>query len=368
MARLPLIEPVIGRDEIESVTKVLESGYLTQGPITETFEERFASFVGARHGVATTSCTTGLELALLGFEVGEGDEVILPDFTHPATANAIVRTGATPVIVDVDRETYNIDIEAVRGATTQDTAAILPVSWGGQPLEAASLKEIADAKGAVVVEDAACSAGASFDDIPTGSQFDASVFSFHPRKVLTTGEGGMVVTDDSELEETMRRIKNFGTNPRKDNVGFERANATNFRLSDVLAAIGVEQLKKKQEIIRRRQELASRYHELLEPVKGVCRPKTVPGGTHTYQSYCVYVEAGDDDLRDELIEDLAEQEIETQIGTYALSNTDAFGDATRGSDLSTAHALEANLLTLPVAHSMTDKDQQRVVDALEAAL
>jgi len=366
--RIPLIEPVVGDLEIENIADVLDSGYMTQGPYAEEFETTFADRVNARHSITVTSCTTGMELALDSLNIGSGDEVILPDFTHPATGNVVERVGAEPVLVDVDRETYNIDPGAVRDAVTDDTAALLPVSWGGQPLEPSPLYDIADEYSLPIVEDAACAAGASYDGTPVGSQFDVSVFSFHPRKVLTMGEGGIITTDGDELERTMRSIKNFGTDPSGERTGFFRADATNYRFSDVLAAIGVAQLERADEIIDRRREIATVYDELLESIEGVEAPTVVDNGTHNYQCYCVYVEAGDDSLRDTLIEELADEGIETQIGTYALSETEAFSNATRGSTLAAAKDLYHNLLTLPVSHSMTDADQQRVVDSLEAAI
>jgi dTDP-4-amino-4,6-dideoxygalactose transaminase len=364
--RIPLIEPVVGEAELDNVREVVESGYMTQGPFAAEFEETFADLVGARHAVTATSCTTGMEMALDALGVDSG-EVIVPDFTHPATANAVVRSGAEPVLVDVDRETYNIDPEATKAAVSDDTTAILPVSWGGQPLDPVPFHDLVADHDLAVLEDAACSVLAAYDDQYVGTQFDASVFSFHPRKVLTTGEGGVVTTDDGELEEAMRQIKNFGTNPNTD-VGFVRADATNFRLSDILAAVGVAQLEKIEEIVERRRTIAHRYTELLADVDGVVPPIEIEGGRHNYQSYCVYVQAGDDDTRDALIDDLAAVGVETQIGTYALHRTEAFADAKRGGSLDGSTALFHNLLTLPVAHSMTDDDQQRVVDELDSAL
>lgn len=368
MSEIPLIEPVVGDRELDRVGQVLDSGYLTQGPYAERLEEELSDRVDTEHAVTTTSCTAGMELALDALGISVGDEVIVPDFTYPATASAVVRVGATPVLVDVDRETYNVDVADVATAVSEDTAALLPVSWGGQPLNPDPLQEIAREHDLDIVEDAACSIGASYDDDPTGSQFDASVFSFHPRKVLTTGEGGAVTTDDDDLERSMRQIKNFGTDPSGDHPGFVRADATNYRLSDVLAAIGVTQLERADEILGKRREIAAVYDDLLEDVDGVTTPEVVDGGTHNYQCYCVYVEAGDDELRDELIDAMAEAEIETQIGTHALSETDAFGDAKRSSELTTSKKLATNLLTLPVAHSMTEGDQHRVVDELERAI
>jgi len=365
--RIPLIEPVVGDEELENVESVLDSGYMTQGPYAKEFENRFADRVGVDHGITTTSCTTGMELALEALDVGPGDEVPLPDFTHPATANAVVRVGADPVLVDVDRDTYNVDLDAFSDAVTDDTAALLPVSWGGQPLPTDAINDIAADHDIPVIEDAACSSGAAYDGQPVGSQFDVSIFSFHPRKVLTTGEGGMITTDD-DLAQTMRSIKNFGTDQREDKVGFVRDDATNFRFSDVLAAIGVAQLDKLDDIVNRRREIAHRYTDLLADVDGVSPPAEPDEAYHNYQTYCVYVEAGDEDARDDLIDVMAERQIETQIGTYAVHQTDAFANAKRVGDLDTSRSLYDNLLTLPVAHSMSDADQDRVVDTLNSAL
>ncbi|WP_136718007.1 DegT/DnrJ/EryC1/StrS family aminotransferase [Halorientalis salina] len=365
---IPLIDPVVGNEELENIEAVLDSGYMTQGPYAEEFEDGFAERVGVDHAITVTSCTTGMELALEALGVGPGDEVPLPDFTHPATANAVVRVGAEPVLVDVDRDTYNIDIDALSDAVTDETGAILPVSWGGQPLPTAPINDIAAAHDVPVLEDAACSSGAEYDGSPVGSQFDVSVFSFHPRKVLTTGEGGMITTDDDDLEETVRSIKNFGTDQREGEIGFVRADATNFRFSDILAAVGVAQLDRLDDIVARRREIAHRYTDLLASVDGVTPPTEPSEAVHNYQSYCVYVEAGDETTREELIELLAEEDIESQIGTYAVHQTSAFADAKRIGDLETSRSLYHNLLTLPVAHGMSDADQDRVVEALETAL
>jgi len=368
MDEIPLIEPVTDAAEEENVRSVLESGYLTQGPYAERLERRFSERLGVAEAVCVPSCTAGLELALDAFEVGAGDEVLVPAFTYPATANAVVRTGAEPVLVDVNDDSYTIDVEAARAAVTPATEAVVPVSWGGHPLPTEPIVDLAAEFDLTVVEDAACAVGAAYDGEPTGSQFDASVFSFHPRKVVTTGEGGAVTTDDTAAADRMRSIKNFGTDPNADEVRFVRADATNYRFSDILAAVGVAQLEKADEIVNRRRELARQYTDLLADVDGVSAPRAPENGVHTYQSYCVYVDSGGDDARDRLVEALAERGIETQIGTYALQCTDAFADAERGGDLETSRDLYRNLLTLPVAHSMTEADQRRVVTALEESL
>ncbi|WP_440992280.1 DegT/DnrJ/EryC1/StrS family aminotransferase [Haloarchaeobius baliensis] len=365
---IPLIEPVVGDEELENVKAVLESGYMTQGPYSDEFEESFSSFVDAEHGITITSCTTGLDAVLEALDIGEGDEVVVPDFTHPATANVVAHRGATPVLVDVDENTYNIDHDALESAVGEETGAVIPVSWGGQPLDPAPLRRLQDEYDFAVVEDAACSAGAAYDGGQTGSQFDASVFSFHPRKVLTTGEGGMITTDDDDLERAIREIKNFGTVPSDPDVGFRRASASNYRMSDILAAVGVAQMEKRDDIIGTRQSLAERYTDLVADIDGVRAPFVPEASEHVFQAYCVYIEAGDENTRDQILDAMRDRNIETQIGTYALHLTEAFGDAKRVGSLDASAGLQDNLLTLPIAHSMTDADQDRVVAALDEEL
>jgi dTDP-4-amino-4,6-dideoxygalactose transaminase len=365
--RLSLIEPVVGEEELAYIEEVLESGYMTQGPFADRFEEQVADLVDAAHAVPATSCTTGMELALDAVGIGPGDEVILPSFTYPATANVVERLGADPVLVDSDRDSYNVDPDAMQNAIGDDTAALLPVCLFGQPLDAKPIRELAADHDIAVVEDAAWGLGASYDGEMVGSQFDASSFSFHPRKSVTTGEGGMVTTDDDALESEMRSIKNFGL-AHDDRSGFVRGDATNYRLSDVLAAIGVAQMEKFDRIMDRREKLATRYDDLLAGVDGV-RPPCVPDvAEHTYGSYCAYVEAGDETTRDAVMELMDGADIETQVGTYALHRTPAFEDARSVGDLDGADDLYHDLLTLPMEDSMTAADQRRVVEELEAAV
>lgn len=368
MERIPLIEPVVGDDELGNVDEVLASGWMTEGPFAEELQDRVADLVGVDHAITVTSCTTGLELALDAAGIGDGDEVILPSFTYPATANVVVRLGATPVLVDVERDTYNIDPNAIEAAVTDDSAAIMPVSLFGLPLDAQPINEVADANDLVVIEDAAWALGSRRGDRAAGSQFDASVFSFHPRKILTTGEGGVVTTDGDAFQREMRTIKNFGLSHDEDSEGFVEPDATNYRLSDILAAVGVAQMDKADEIFGHRQEIAAQYDERLAAVEGVEPPAIPDGVEHTYGSYCVYVAAGDDATRDALIDRLDAADIESQVGTYALHLTDAFADATRGTALERSADLSHNLLTLPIAHGMGSAEVDRVVDALDDAL
>jgi dTDP-4-amino-4,6-dideoxygalactose transaminase len=366
--RIPLIEPVVGDAELEQIEAVIESRYLTQGPVTEQFESEVAERVGTNHAVAVTSCTVGLELTLQAFGIGEGDEVLIPDFTYPATGTAVTRVGANPILVDVNQETYNVDPRAVREAITNRTAAVLPVSWGGRPLESEPFREIGSEFDLPIIEDAACSLGSRFAGDPVGSQFDASVFSFHPRKPITTGEGGVITTDDNDIASKLNSIKYFGTEQRGDEIAFANADATNAKLSDLLSAVGLAQLEKFDEILYRRRSLGEHYTELLSDIDGVRPPNERDRSYWNYQSYSVLMMNADSDRRDAIIERLSKAGIESQIGTYALHRTEVFEDAKRSGELRSAGSLYESLLTLPLADSMTDSDQKQVVDALESAM
>lgn len=356
--KIKLIEPMVGDEELSLVKEVLESGYMTEGPKAREFESGFAELVGAKHAITTTSCSTALQICVDAYGIGPGDEVIVPDFTYPVTADVVRLRGGSPVLVDVSETTYNIDSEEVRRALTDKTKGIMPVSLFGHSLDYGPLREIAEMNELFIVEDAACSAGARYRDEKTGSMFDMTCFSFHPRKVITTGEGGMVTTDDDELAEKAREMKKFGMKVVDGKWQFMTV-GTNYKLSDVLAAIGVVQLKKIDTIIGRRRELASIYDELLEGNEFIKRPEAENGVFHIYQTYATLVTK--ESFRDRLIKDMAARGIETQIGTYSLHVQPSFSSVRRIGDLEHSTRLFENLFALPMANSMTPEDQEFVV-------
>ena len=237
--RIKLIKPVVGEEELQMIRKVLESGWLTEGTVTKEFEEKVKKFVGVKYAVATTSCTTAFELALRALDIGPGDEVIVPDFTHPATGNIVRWIGAEPVLVDVDLSSYNVDPDEVEKAITEKTRCIMPVSWGGNPLNMQPLNDLKEKHNLFVVEDAACSLGAEYNGKKTGTMADITCFSFHPRKIITTGEGGMAVTDNPAYAEKLESLKTFGMTTADGKTTFTLC-GTNYKLSDILAAVGVK--------------------------------------------------------------------------------------------------------------------------------
>lgn len=357
--RIRLITPVIGQEEENLVLQVLRSGWLTEGPITGRLEKEFATFVGAKYAVAASSCTAAMEMSLRALQVKRGARILMPSFTHPATALAAIAVGAKPVLVDVDLETHNIDYEEVEANLSGDTGAIIAVSWGGMPLDNKRVDELKQRT--MFLEDAACCVGAECNGVKTGTMAHLSCFSFHPRKPLTTGEGGIVTTDNESYLETLRAVKNFGATKK----GMTEY-GSNYKLSDVLAAIGVAQLAKLPGIIERRIKMANVYDKLLSDVKGVRPPMKKHGVRHTYQSYTVYVEIPG--MRDKLIQQLKGVGIEAQIGTYALHLLPYYSTCERCGDLENSKLLAENLLTLPMSHDMTNEDQEFVVTNLEKLL
>jgi perosamine synthetase len=363
--RIDLIEPVVGEEEIKEVSKVLRSGWLTEGKKTKEFEDEVKSYVGVEYAFATTSCTTALELALKAVEVGAGDEVIVPDFTHPSTGNVVSWIGAKPVLVDVDLSSCNIDPIEAEKAITKKTKCIIPVSWGGNPLNMKPLLELKEKYGVFIIEDAACSLGSEYKGKKTGTQADITCFSFHPRKVITTGEGGMAVTNNRLYAERLGQLKKFGIKTTDGQIEFV-GSGINCKLSDVLGAIGVAQMKKIGAITKRRIELANNYDKLLREKDLVRIPEKRKEAKHIYQTYAAYIKR--DGIRDKIIADLRTKNIETQIGTYALHLQPSYRQVRRIGKLERAEKLYRNLLALPMCHSMAYEDQKYAVAEVQNSL
>lgn len=366
--RIPLARPMVGKEELTAIQKVFESGMLTEWNVTAEFEKKFAEYLGVKNAVATTSCTTALDLALFALNITHGDEVVVPDFTYPATGNVVFHVGAKPVLVDIDAKTYNVNPERIEAAINSKTKAVIPVHLFGQCAEMEKIMEIAEEHDLKVIEDAACGIGSIHHGKKAGTFGNASCFSFHPRKILATGEGGMLVTDDDDLAERARVLKNHGitkapnSRPRFVKAGY------NFRLNDIASAIGLVQLKKVPVFIRERARLARRYADLLAAEKQVETPYVASGNNHTYQTYCIKIKK--EKVRDRLIVDLAAKGIETQIGTYALHLQPVYEEnkETKGESLSVSEAAFSNTLSLPMYNGLTEKEQEYVCENLAGLL
>jgi dTDP-4-amino-4,6-dideoxygalactose transaminase len=364
---IPLTKPFMNDDIRRRVLAVLDSGFLTEGPVTHDLEDLCQAYVGAKHCIAVSSCTAGLEMALRCLGIGPGDEVIVPDYTYPATADVVAIVGARVVLVDIDPATLLIDYDALETAVTQRTRAIVPVSLFGNPLDYGRLNAIKRKYGIPIVEDAACAMGSEWAGHKVGTLADITVFSFHPRKFITTGEGGLITTENREWAAWLRSYKKFGIGIGDPGgfLKFERI-GTNYKLSDVLSAIGVGQMQLVRELLARRRAIAARYVALLEHVDGIRIPSTTAAGRHSYQSFCIMVED-----RDRLRDAMRRSGIEVQIGTYTLHREPAFRSSAhcrvhgglKGSEDAGAHCL-----ALPLYHDLCDEDQQRVVNELMTAL
>jgi perosamine synthetase len=364
-----LTVPYTDEREVEAVARVLATGYLTQGPKVAEFEGRIARLVGSRHAFAMSSCTTALHLALVALGIGPGDDVLVPDFTFPATANVVVQQGARPILVDVRPDTFNLDPGDLGARLTPRTRAIIPVHAFGLAADMAGVMEFAHRHGLRVIEDAACALGARYRGRFCGAIGDVGCFSFHPRKSITTGEGGMIVTDDDAVAARIRLLRSHG-GVRPEGAAYLEFHAAgfNYRLSDLQAAVGVAQLEKLEWVLQRRRELAGRLTGLLGQVRGVTPPIEPEGCLHTYQSYVVLLDDALD--RDRVIAAMGRRDIETTLGTYALHAQPFFREAygyTAG-DLPGSHRAFRQSLTLPLYPQMEPDDPERVVEALASAI
>lgn len=359
--------PEIDQEEVREVEKVLASGYLTQGPKVAEFEGLVADLVGTRYAFATTSATTALHLSLVALGVGRGDEVIVPDFTFPATANVVVQQGARPIMADIDLTTFTMDPGDVAHRVTPRTKAIIPVHTFGLAADMDPILAIARDQGIPVIEDAACAIGATYNGRPCGHLGDVGCFSFHPRKAITTGEGGMITTDTAALADRITLLRNHGGIRHDGRFTFEDA-GFNYRLSDILAAVGVAQFRKLTKIIEMKRALAQRYRDLLVGVDGVVAPIEPPWGGHVFQSFVVMLD--ERISRDGVISAMRAAGIETTLGTYALHMQPfyqrAFGH--REGDLPRSRDAFRRSLTLPLYPRLSDDDVVWVVDELSRAV
>lgn len=359
--------PLTGDLEVQAVREVIESGYLTQGPKTAAFEASIREYTSARHAAAVSSATTGLHLALVALGVQSGDEVIIPGFSFPATANAVVQQGAIPVFVDIDIETFNLDPALLEQAITERTRVIMPVHAFGLCADMDAINEIAARHGIPVLEDAACALGGTYNGRHAGTLGTAGVYSFHPRKIITTAEGGMITTDDDDLAARIAVLRAHGAVRGELFMEFVDA-GFNYRLSDVHAAIGLAQMQRVHEIVDGRRAAAGLLAERLEGIEGVRLPGTPEGTAHTYQSFVVLLDDGID--RDEVIRRMRTRDIETTLGTYGMHLQPYFRERFGISDEQLPQTTRAHhqALTLPLYPQLTEDDMDAVVEALRASV
>jgi len=400
---IPITRPWMDEQEEKAVLSVLRSGWLVQGPNVAEFENRFKAFVGVRNAIAVTSCTSALHLALLAAGIGPGDEVLVPALTFLATANAVEYTGAKPVFVDVDPRTYNMNPNEIGRCVSEQVKTggslpkcILPVSLFGLCADMESIREIASAHGMKVIEDAACGLGAYRNGHHAGAEALLGCFSFHPRKSVTTGEGGMVVTDDDELADKIRRLRDHGAAktdlerhlsqggsllPAYDVLGF------NYRMTDLQGALGVAQMSKLPQILEARRAAAARYDNLLEEVPEILPPQVPLGYRHAYQSYvCLYaphpnvLEGGGmpeweqisiwNRKRNRIMAHMERMGVSVRQGTHAVHTLGFYRRkyGLRDEDFKMAFMADRLSITLPLYVGIRMEEQDRVIHTLREGI
>ena len=371
---IPVMRPWLGEEEAEAAAEAVASGWIAQGPRVREFEAAFAAAIGAPHAVAVSSCTTALHLAMIVARIGPGDEVVVPSLSFIATANAVRYVGAQPVFADVDLTTQNLTPQTVEPHLTDRTRAVILVDQAGIPADLDAMRTLCDPLHVTVIEDAACAAGSRYRDRPVGAGAALAAFSFHPRKLLTTGEGGMLVTRDGATAARLRRLREHGMDisaadrhlsqqpviEHYTEVGF------NFRMTDIQAAVGQVQLRKLPEMVARRRALARRYQELLSGTPDLLTSDDPPHGETNYQSFWILLPEKAAVGRDELMRLLADAGISARRGIMAAHLEPAYADARV--PLPVTERLTRHSLILPLFHDMTEAQQEHVASVVTSAL
>lgn len=376
LRKINISEPMTGEAEWQAVKEPIDTGWLTHGPKVTAFEKAFADHHHAAHGVATTSCTTALHLILHGLGIGPGDEVIVPAFSWVASANVIVYCGATPVFVDIDPETYNIDPAKITEKLTARTRAVMVVHLFGLCSDMNAIRKVIP-EGVHIVEDAACASGATYDDAYAGTLGVAGAFSFHPRKSITTGEGGMVLTNDEQLADTMQKLRNHGAEiseeqrhkgpkpyllPAFNMIGF------NYRMTDLQGAVGLTQLSRLNEFITERNKWARYYTDALDSIPWLKTPIVPKACSHAWQAYVTMVdESSAPCSRNDIMEILQEKGVATRPGTHAIHMLDIYREQfnLKQDDYPKAKLCDNQSMAIPLHNKMSSEDYAYVVKCLK---
>lgn len=373
--KISIAKPYFTKDEIKEVEKVLKSGWVVQGPKVKEFEEMFAKFVGVKYAIAVSSCTAALHLSLVALEINQEDEVIVPAFTFIATANVVESQRAKPVFVDIDPKTFNIDVSKIEKAITKKTKAIIPVHLFGLSANMSEIKKIAKKYNLYVIEDAACGMGSIYKGKHVGTFGNTGCFSFHPRKAITTGEGGMIVTNSKKIEQRLRSLSDHGASqsdlarhikklpllPKYKEVGY------NYRMTDIQAAIGVKQMEKADFILKNRQRIARTYDKSLRENNFLQIPFTDDKYVNSYQSYVISIKKNDKFSRDKFAMELIDKGISVRQGTHSVPHLDYYSRKYNYDNLDFPESFNAEKqsLALPVYANMTKKEQKFVIKTIK---
>lgn len=371
--RIPIARPELGEPEWRAVREVIDSGWITQGPKVVDFERAVARVTGAVEGVAVSSCTTALHLALVISGIGHGSEVIVPSMSFIATANAVVHAGATPVFAEVDPVSYNLDPGDVIKRITPRTKAVLLVHQLGLPADINRFRDLAGAHDLILIEDAACAIGSTFDGKPIGSHGNLVCFSFHPRKLITTGDGGMIMTSSADDAALLRRLRQHGMSlsdaarHSSDKVLREQYLEVgyNYRLTDIQAAVGLAQLDRLPGMLESRRTRAAWYDEMLAEYSWIDTPPVLPDRTWNVQTYTVRLAGYDASRRDRVMGEMLDEEVATRRGVMTAHREPAYGH--RPVSLPISEMASDGSLAIPLFSDMTQDQAARVVAALVKA-
>jgi len=373
---IPIAKPYLTQEDAQAAYDVIMSGWITQGPRVQEFEEKFATYTGAQYAVAVSNCTTGLHLALIVAGVSTGDEVICPSMSYIATANSIMYVGAKPVFAEVHTETYNLDVADAERRITPKTKAILVAHQIGMPADIDAFRALCDKHGLTLIEDAACAAGSSYKGKKIGSHSDLVCFSFHPRKVISTGDGGMVATHNAAFAERMKLLRqhgmsvNAGVRHGATKIIFEDhlEVAYNYRMTDIQAAVGIQQLAKLDWIVSERRKIAEQYLSALADIDCIRLPKEEPGYFTNWQSFSIYVKKNSPLTRNDLMQALLDKGIASRRGVMTSHRETAYKTYCTGLQLPRSEDACDNSIIIPLYVPMADEDIQQVIASLKNLL
>jgi len=368
---IPITKPYLNEAEAQAAYDVVMSGWVVQGPKVAQFEQDFAKYVGSAYAVAVSSCTTALHLALIVSEIGQGDEVICPSMSYIATANAVVHAGATPVFAEVKPFTYNLDIADVEKRITKRTKAILLVHQIGIPAEIDAFAALCQKKGLQLIEDAACALGSEYKGKRIGSHSDLVCFSFHPRKVITTGDGGMICTNNKALAERCRTLRQHSMNisalerhQNESKIIVESYNEVgyNYRMTDMQAATGIEQLKKMNFIMSKRRTIAQKYNNAFTQLDWISLQEEPSNCISNYQSYSLYFKSNAPLNREAFMEHLYKKGISTRRGIMTAHTEQAYSSLYK--QLPITEDLSENSVLIPIYPELSENQTTLIIDAI----